>query len=56
MSEYREKLIDRMIALYGYENRHVIYFARLCEDPNNSDSALAVFVENHERTPDRAEP
>ncbi len=56
MNEYREKLIDRMIALYGYENRHVIYFARLCEDPNNSDSALATFVENHERTTDHAKP
>lgn len=26
-----EKLIDRMIALYGYEHTSVIFFCKMCE-------------------------
>lgn len=47
----REKLLDRMIALYGYENLMVIEFARLCEtwEENEwNDKVLTILVEAHE--------
>ena len=31
MSEIREKMIDEMIALYGYEHPAVIQFCEFCE-------------------------
>ena len=31
MNIYREKLVDKMIQIYGYEHPLVIAFARMCE-------------------------
>lgn len=54
MSEFREKLIDRMIAVYGMENEIVIEFCNLCEDFVETDwnnECLSVLVESHEACP-----
>lgn len=54
MTAYREKLLDRMIHLYGLENPIVIEFCRYCENWGNSewnDTALRLLVEAHEADP-----
>lgn len=54
MREYREKLIDRMVALYGYEHEITIGFARMCEqlgDSDWNDTTLRLLVESHEADP-----
>ena len=51
MNELREKLIDRMIRIYGFENPNVIAFAKLCESDWMPDKALVTFVECHEEYP-----
>ena len=50
----RENLIDRMIALYGFEHDFVIEFARLCEEWEENDfnnKVLSLLVESHEEAP-----
>lgn len=54
MTKYREKLIDRMIAIYGFENSIVIEFCRLCEDWESTewnDKVLTIMVGAHEAEP-----
>lgn len=51
MSEYKEKLIDRMTAIYGLEDPIVIEFCRLCEKWEDNDwnnKILRYLVEAHE--------
>lgn len=50
----REKLIDRMIHIYGFENPIVIEFCKLCEkweDTNEKDKLLEAIVKSHEEFP-----
>ena len=47
----REKLLDRMIALYGYEHEAVIQFAELIARPQLSDETLETVVKCHEEKP-----
>lgn len=50
----REKLIDRMINVYGLENPIVIWFCRLCEeweDREDKNNLLEVIVKAHEKYP-----
>ena len=50
----REKLIDRMIRIYGFENPIVIEFCGLCEnweDTNEKDRFLEAIVKSHEEFP-----
>ena len=51
MNELREKLIDRMIRIYGFEHKMVVDFAKLCESTWISDKALTTMVECHEEYP-----
>ena len=54
MTKFRESLADRLIYLYGYENKIVIDFCRLCEawaDNDWNNKCLAVLVESHEADP-----
>ena len=51
MNELREKLIDRMIRIYGFENPIVLDFCKLCESEWMSDEALTTTVECHEMYP-----
>ena len=54
MTKCREKLIDRMIAIYGLENSIVIEFARLCENWESTewnDKVLTLMVGAHEADP-----
>lgn len=54
MTTYRERLIDRMIAVYGFEHPIAIRFAQLCEDYEESErnnKLLRVLVEVHEANP-----
>ena len=54
MSKNRENLIDRMISIYGYEDKIVIDFARLCEtweETKWNDTILRLLVEAHEADP-----
>lgn len=54
MTTCREKLIDRMTAVYGLENPIVIDFCRLCENweiNDWNDKALTLLVEAHEADP-----
>ena len=44
-----ETLIDRMIALYGYEDRVVVTFCRACESGLATIEQLTAIVENHEK-------
>jgi len=45
MSKLREKLVDRMIRIYGYEHPRVIAFANACETaPKWQDSILEEIV------------
>ena len=50
----REKLIDRMIHIYGFENPIVIEFCRVCEkweDTEEKNTLLKVIVEVNEEYP-----
>lgn len=50
----RENLIERMIAIYGYENPIVVQFCQMCETwahNNWNDKMLTVLVEVHEADP-----
>ena len=50
----REKLIDRMIRIYGFENPIVIEFCKLCEvwaNTEDMDRLLEVIVKSHEEFP-----
>ena len=50
----REKLIDRMIHIYGFENPIVIEFCKLCEawkDIEDRERLLEVIVKSHEEFP-----
>ena len=54
MTEYREKLIDRMVAIYGLENVYVLMFCELCQCwPVGFpwDNNLLEIVEEHEDNP-----
>ena len=54
MTKCREKLIDRMIAIYGFENPIVVEFARLCEDWESTEwneKVLTIMVGAHEAEP-----
>lgn len=58
MTNFRENLLDRMIAIYGLENPIVIEFCRLCEkweDNEWNDKVLRYLVEAHEADPYREE-
>lgn len=46
----KEKLLDRMIALYGYEHKAVIQFAELIER-GAGVQMLRTLVETHEAYP-----
>ena len=50
----REELIDRMIHIYGLENRIVTEFCKVCEgweDTEEKNTLLKVIVELHEAFP-----
>lgn len=50
----RERLLDRMIKIYGFEHEIVIEFARMCEEwlpTENNDKALETLVKCHEENP-----
>ena len=50
----REKLIERMVHIYGFENPIVIEFCKLCEawkDIEDRDRLLEVIVKAHEEYP-----
>lgn len=54
MSDKRERLIDRMIRIYGFEHQIVIDFCKLCEsyaDSEWNDQCLTTLVEAHEVCP-----
>lgn len=54
MTAYREKLVERMIQVYGLEHTIVIQFAEVCENwPNTrfNDTTLRLLVEGHEMDP-----
>lgn len=51
----REKLIDRMVRIYGFENPNVILFCKLCEkleDTADKNALLKAIVELHEEYPE----
>lgn len=48
MTENKEKLIDRMIRIYGFENPIVIDFCKLCEENNLAEKVLELIVQAHE--------
>ena len=47
----KEKLIDRMVRIYGFENPIVIEFCRMCERGEIIEDLLELIVELHERCP-----
>lgn len=47
----REKLLDRMIKIYGFEHDAVIVFAKLIESPMFTDAMLEAVVMAHEAHP-----
>ena len=47
----REKLLDRMIQLYGFEDDIIIEFARLMENNNFTTKMLEQIVVAHEKYP-----
>ena len=51
MTEFREKLLDRIIRIYGFEHKVTIFFARCCENPNLDDEYLEHIVRDHETHP-----
>lgn len=40
MSEAREKMLDKVIRIYGFEHKVTILFAEMLEDESYLDSAL----------------
>lgn len=54
MTAYRESLVNRMIRVYGFEDKIVLDFARMCEKWANNDwnnKCLAILVASHEADP-----
>lgn len=54
MTIYREKLIDCLARLYGFENPIVIEFCQYCErwaDNEKNDTLLTYYVETNEKYP-----
>ena len=54
MNELREKLLSRMIRIYGFEDPVVLAFCHLCEswpEGEEWDRGLAVLTECHEAAP-----
>lgn len=51
MTEYREKLLERVIRIYGFEHEVTIGFARLCENTDFSDACLEALCIAHECFP-----
>ena len=51
MTEYREKLLERVIRVYGFEHEITIGFARLCENTDFSDACLEALCIAHECFP-----
>lgn len=54
MTKVRENLIDRMINIYGFENKLVVAFAAMCEewaDNDWNDTMLTILVDAHEVEP-----
>lgn len=47
----KEKLIDRMVRIYGFENPIVIEFCRMCERGEIIEDLLELIVELHEKCP-----
>jgi hypothetical protein len=47
----REKLLDRMIKIYGFEHELVIEFAGMIENPNYKTEILETLVRCHEAYP-----
>ena len=47
----KEKLIDRMVRIYGFENPIVIEFCRMCERGEIIEDLLELIVEAHEKCP-----
>ena len=47
----KEKLIDRMVRIYGFENPIVIEFCRMCERGEIIEELLELIVEAHEKCP-----
>ena len=47
----KEKLIDRMVRIYGFENPIVIEFCRMCERGEIIEELLELIVELHEKCP-----
>ena len=45
----KEKLIDRMVRIYGFENPIVIEFCRMCERGEIIEDLLELIVELHEK-------
>ena len=61
MTEIREKLLDRMIRIYGFEHPFVVQFANSCLSYTSTDLApmwdkcLETIVKCHEEHPYRGE-
>lgn len=51
MIDRKEMLLDRMIAIYGFENPYVINFAKACESGKFTEDVLEVVVRVHEANP-----
>jgi len=54
MTENRQKLLDRIIRIYGYEHEITIDFAKMCENYLNVeifDKTLEALVKCHEEYP-----
>lgn len=51
MNNFRKSLVNRMIALYGFENPVTINFAELAEVWRGEESTLRIIVESHESCP-----
>lgn len=54
MTKTREQLVDRMIAIYGFESPIVIEFAHICETHSENrleDLFLETIVKSHEEYP-----
>ena len=47
----REKLLDRIIRIYGFEHHVTIKIAQMLESPKYSDREMEMLVECHEKFP-----
>lgn len=55
MTEFRKELVNKIIAIYGFEHEITINITNLCERWANDrmhDRTLKVLVESHEMFPD----